>query len=59
MLCGDRVAVYCVNHTQHTDTLCGQSVIHGKHYISATEPNPLMLFEETVSVYCDNRTEDR
>jgi hypothetical protein len=26
------------------------------HYISATEPNRLMLLGETVAVYCENRT---
>jgi hypothetical protein len=27
------------------------------HYVSATEPNRLMLFGETVPVYCENHTE--
>jgi hypothetical protein len=27
------------------------------HHISATKPNRLMLFKETVAVYCENRTE--
>jgi hypothetical protein len=27
------------------------------HYISATEPNRLVLFRETVAVYCENHTE--
>jgi hypothetical protein len=27
------------------------------HYVSATKPNRLMLFRETVAVYCENRTE--
>jgi hypothetical protein len=27
------------------------------HYVSATEPNQLMLFGETVAVYCENHTE--
>jgi hypothetical protein len=27
------------------------------HYVSATEPNRLMLFGETVAVYCENHTE--
>jgi hypothetical protein len=26
MLFGETVAVYCENHTEHTDTLCGQNV---------------------------------
>jgi hypothetical protein len=57
MLCGETVAVCCENRTEHTDTLCGQSVPHRKHHISATEPNRLMLFGETVAVCCENRTE--
>jgi hypothetical protein len=27
------------------------------HHISATKPNRLMLFRETVAVYCENHTE--
>jgi hypothetical protein len=27
------------------------------HYVSATKPNRLMLFVETVTVYCENHTE--
>jgi hypothetical protein len=27
------------------------------HYVSATETNRLMLFGETVAVYCENHTE--
>jgi hypothetical protein len=27
------------------------------HYISATKPNRLMLFRETVAVYCENYME--
>jgi hypothetical protein len=27
------------------------------HYVFATEPNRLMLFGETVAVYCENHTE--
>jgi hypothetical protein len=27
------------------------------HYVSPTKPNWLMLFRETVAVYCENRTE--
>jgi hypothetical protein len=26
MLFGETVAVYCENHMEHTDTLCGQNV---------------------------------
>jgi hypothetical protein len=27
------------------------------HYVSATKPNRLMLFRETVAVYCENHLE--
>jgi hypothetical protein len=27
------------------------------HYVSATKPNRLMLFRETIAVYCENHTE--
>jgi hypothetical protein len=27
------------------------------HYVSATKPDRLMLFVETVAVYCENHTE--
>jgi hypothetical protein len=27
------------------------------HHVSATKPNRLMLFRETVAVYCENHTE--
>jgi hypothetical protein len=29
------------------------------HHVSATEPNLLALFGETVAIYCENHTEDR
>jgi hypothetical protein len=28
------------------------------HYVSAAEPSRLILYGETVAVYCENRTED-
>jgi hypothetical protein len=37
ILFGERVAVYCENHTEHTDKLCGQNaefVPHRKHITS-------------------------
>jgi hypothetical protein len=34
-----------------------QSVPHRKHYVSATKPSRLMLFRETVAVYCENHME--
>jgi hypothetical protein len=27
---------------------------HETHYVSATKPNRLMLFRETVAIYCEN-----
>jgi hypothetical protein len=67
MLFGETVAVYCENHTEHTDTLCGQNgefwyvnsvrTSQGTHYVTATNPNRLMVFGETVAVYCENRTD--
>jgi hypothetical protein len=57
MLFGETVAVYCENHTEHTETLCGQSVPHRNHNVSATELNRLMLFGETVAVYFEDHTE--
>jgi thioredoxin-related protein len=44
----------CENHTEHTDTV---RTSQETHYLSATEPNRLMLFEETVAVYCENHRE--
>jgi hypothetical protein len=29
---------------------------HETHYVSTTKPNRLMLFGETVAVYCENHT---
>jgi thioredoxin-related protein len=54
MLFRGTVAVYCENHTEHTDTV---RTSKEAHYISATETNRLMLFRETVAVYCENHTE--
>jgi hypothetical protein len=48
MLFVETVAVYCENHTEHTDTVRSSQQTH---YVSATEPNRLMLFGETVAVY--------
>jgi hypothetical protein len=66
MMFRETVAVYCENHTEHTNTLFEQNaetlyiriqfVPHRKH-IFATKPNRLMLFGETVAVCCENHTE--
>jgi hypothetical protein len=47
MLFGETVAVYCEDHTEHTDTVRNSQETH---YVSATEPNRFMLFRETVAV---------
>jgi hypothetical protein len=54
MLFEETVAVYCENHTEHTDTV---RTSQETHYISASEPDLLILLGETVAVYCDNHTE--
>jgi hypothetical protein len=54
MLFVEAVAVYCENHTEHTDTV---HTSQETHYVSATEPNRLILFGETDAVYCEKHTE--
>jgi hypothetical protein len=54
MLLREVAAVYCENHTEHTDTV---RTSRETHYVSATETSRLMLFRETVAVYCENHTE--
>jgi hypothetical protein len=51
MLFKETVAVYCENHTEHTNTV---RTSQETHYVSATDANRLMLFRETVAVYCEN-----
>jgi hypothetical protein len=65
MLFREIVADYCENHTEHTDTLCGQNAVYinsvrtsqETHHVSATVTNRFMLFRDTVAVYCENSTE--
>jgi hypothetical protein len=69
MLCGETVAVYCENHMEHTDIykfssyLTGNTIRHRykaqpvTQYVTDTKPKRLMLFGETVAVYCENHTE--
>jgi hypothetical protein len=45
------VAVYCENHTEHTNL---SRISQETHCVSSTEINPLMLLRETVAVYCEN-----
>jgi hypothetical protein len=47
MLFGETVAVYCENHTEHTDTV---RTSQDTHYVSTAGPNRLMLFGGTVAV---------
>jgi hypothetical protein len=50
----ETVAVYCENHTEHTD----RARTHRKHItFPLKEPNRLMLFGGTVADYCDNHTD--
>jgi hypothetical protein len=54
MLFRETVAVYCENHTEHIDTLCGQNAVYinsvptsqETRNVSATKPNRLMLLRE-------------
>jgi hypothetical protein len=41
ILCGETVATYRDNHTEHTDTVLTSQKTH---YVSYTKPNRLMLF---------------
>jgi hypothetical protein len=55
----DRVAGYCENHAEHIGTHCGHNAVRTwqkTNYISATEPNRLMMFGDRVPVYCENHT---
>jgi hypothetical protein len=50
------IAVYCENHTEHTNTLCGQNAefsahLTGNTLVSGTKANRLMLFREIIVVY--------
>jgi hypothetical protein len=49
MLFKETVAVYCENHTEHTDTV---RTSQETHYLLAAKPNWLI-----VAVYCENNTE--
>jgi hypothetical protein len=57
MLCGETVAVYSENRTEHKDTLWAVRTSQEPHHVTATEPNRLMLCGDTVAVRCENRTE--
>jgi hypothetical protein len=53
MLFWERVAVYCENHTEHTNT---DRNSQETHYVSTSENNRLMLFGETVAVYSKSKS---
>jgi hypothetical protein len=63
MLFRETVVVYCENHTEHKDTLCGQNAVYinsvrtsqESHYASATKANRLMLFIVRTIQNTDNR----
>jgi hypothetical protein len=61
MLLRKIIAVYCENHTERGMALFRLIYINTvrtsqeTHYVSATKTNRLMLFGETVAVYCENR----
>jgi hypothetical protein len=57
MLCGETVAGFCENRTEHTDSIWAVRTSQETHHMSATQPNRLMLCGETVAVCCENRTE--
>jgi hypothetical protein len=64
MLFREIIAVYCENHTEHINTLCGQnaefsSYLTGNTYVSPTNTNQLMLFKEIIAVYCENHKQHR
>jgi hypothetical protein len=54
MLFRETVAVYCENHTEHTDPV---RTSQETHYVPARETNRLMLFKEKVAVDFENSTE--
>jgi hypothetical protein len=56
MLLWKTVAVYCENHTKHTDIYKNPvRTSQETHYVSTTKTNRLMLFRKTVAVYCETR----
>jgi hypothetical protein len=59
MRCGKTVAVFCENHTEHTDTLWAVRTTEEIRHVAATEANRLMLCGKTVAVCCENGTGHR
>jgi thioredoxin-related protein len=52
--CLRKQSLFIVRTVRNTDTV---RTSHETHYVSTTKPNRLMLFGETVAVYCENHTE--
>jgi hypothetical protein len=52
----EAVAVYCENHTKHTNTLFS-SPSQETHHVSSTDTNQLVLTGERLGVYCENHIE--
>jgi hypothetical protein len=64
MLFREIIAVYCENHTEHTNTLCGQNAEFSSYFTGNTlrlrykaQPVNVVLFREIIAVYCENHTE--
>jgi hypothetical protein len=53
MLLGETVAVYSENRTEHTYTVWAVCTSQETYYVSASEPNRLMLFGER-SLFTEN-----
>jgi hypothetical protein len=52
MLFRETVAVYCENHTEHTDTLCGQNAGLWHDKACGTDSDPwLLIFTNTPITY--------
>jgi hypothetical protein len=69
MLFGETVAVYCENHTEHTDTVWAQLLLNNTYksspYLTGNKlrrrykPQQVNAVWETIAVYCENHTEHR
>jgi hypothetical protein len=54
MLFKETAAVYCENHTEHTNPV---RISLETYYVSAAQTNRLIMFKKTVALYCDSHTE--
>jgi hypothetical protein len=61
MLFRETVAVYCENHTEHTDTLCGQNAVYELYKFSSYLRGNLLRLrykaQPVNAVYCENHAE--